>query len=63
MPDIPVERILVVPTELFHRLGYFQGFSREIDRYMSDLFSPANISKRAKALLERVRPATATAAK
>jgi transketolase len=26
-------------------------------------FSPANISKRAKALLERVRPATATAAK
>jgi predicted NUDIX family phosphoesterase len=52
LPDIPVERILVVPTELFHRLGYFQGFSREIDRYMSDLFSPANISFRPRPEME-----------
>ena len=46
MPDIPVERILVVPTELFHRLGYFQGFSPQMDRYLGELFSPANISFR-----------------
>ena len=25
--NIPVEHVLVVPTMLFHELGYFQGFS------------------------------------
>jgi predicted NUDIX family phosphoesterase len=52
LPDIPVERILVVPTELFHRLGYFQGFSREIDRYLAELFSPQNISFRPRPEME-----------
>ena len=52
MPDIPVERILVVPTELFRRLGYFQGFSSEMDRYLGELFSPANISFRPRPDME-----------
>ncbi len=55
MPEIPaepVERILVVPTELFHRLGYFQGFSCEIDRYLDELFSPRNISFRPRPEME-----------
>ena len=56
MSDIPlesaVERILVVPTELFHRLGYFQGFSPEIDRYLGELFSPQNISFRPRPAME-----------
>ena len=52
MSDIPVERILVVPTELFHRLGYFQGFSPEIDRYLGELFSPQNISFRPRPEME-----------
>jgi predicted NUDIX family phosphoesterase len=43
MPD-EVEQILVVPTALFHSLGYFQGFSGDVDRYMGELFSPRNIS-------------------
>ena len=52
MPDFPVERILVVPAALFHRLGYFQGFSREIDRYLGELFSPQNISFRPRPEME-----------
>jgi len=52
LPDFPVERILVVPTELFRRLGYFQGFSREIDRYLGELFSSANISFRPRPKME-----------
>ena len=34
MSVVDTERVLVVPTELIHRLGYFQGFSRDIDRYL-----------------------------
>ncbi len=48
----PVEHILVVPTELFHRLGYFQGFTREIDRYLAELFNPQNISFRPRPEME-----------
>jgi len=52
LPNPPVERILVVPTALFHRLGYFQGFSPEIDRYLGELFSPQNISFRPRPEME-----------
>jgi predicted NUDIX family phosphoesterase len=52
VPDTPVERILVVPTELFQRLGYFQGFSQEIDRYLGELFNPQNISFRPRPEME-----------
>lgn len=47
-----VEQILVVPTELFHSLGYFQGFSDEVDRYLDTLFSPSNISYRPRPEME-----------
>ena len=33
MSLVAEEKILVVPTKLFPDLGYFQGFSRDIDRY------------------------------
>ena len=33
--------MLVVPTELFRQMGYFQGFCREVERYLAVLFSPA----------------------
>jgi predicted NUDIX family phosphoesterase len=42
--EVHTERVLVVPAELFHRLGYFQGFSAQVDRYLSDLFSPQHVS-------------------
>ena len=33
-----VEHVLVVPTQLFHSLGYFQGFSSDVDKYLKTLF-------------------------
>ncbi|HMP80021.1 MAG TPA: phosphoesterase [Pirellulaceae bacterium] len=38
-----VEQILVVPTELFHSLGYFQGFSRSAEGYLDRLLDPLNV--------------------
>ena len=34
MSFVPTERVLVVPTELLHRLGYFQGFTANVERYL-----------------------------
>ncbi|HYW79205.1 MAG TPA: phosphoesterase [Thermoguttaceae bacterium] len=44
MSQVKTERVLVVPTELFHRLGHFQGFSPEVDRYLGELLSPQHTS-------------------
>jgi predicted NUDIX family phosphoesterase len=46
MLDVQTERVLVVPTDLFHRLGHFQGFSPAVDRYLATLLSPANTTYR-----------------
>jgi predicted NUDIX family phosphoesterase len=46
------ERILVVPTSLFHGLGYFQGFSREIDRYWPRLVTGDHVEYRARGEME-----------
>lgn len=43
MPEPPVENVLVVPTELFHRLGHFQGFTRDVDRYLPELLNPTHV--------------------
>ena len=43
MPELLTERVLVVPTALFHRLGHFQGFSGDVDRYLGELFSPEHV--------------------
>lgn len=52
MADVRTERVLVVPTELFHRLGYFQGFSGEVDRYLAELLSPEHTSYRPREEVE-----------
>lgn len=46
MSEISNERVLVVPAELLYRLGHFQGFTSEVDRYVSVLLDPANTSYR-----------------
>jgi predicted NUDIX family phosphoesterase len=46
------ERILVVPTALFHELGYFQGFSREIDRYWPRLLEGDHVEYRPRGQME-----------
>lgn len=46
MSEPSAERVLVVPTELFHRLGYFQGFTTDVDRYLGELLDPRNVEFR-----------------
>lgn len=53
MPDPHQEHVLVVPTEVFHRLGYFQGFTDEVERYLPELFSPRHVSYRPRRLMEQ----------
>ncbi len=52
MSTVAEERILVVPTPLFHELGYFQGFSREIDRYWPQLVTGDHVEYRARGEME-----------
>ncbi len=41
-----VEQVLVVPTLLFHEIGYFQGFSTNTAPYLTTLLDPAHTSYR-----------------
>jgi predicted NUDIX family phosphoesterase len=52
VPDFDTERVLVVPTAVFHRLGHFQGFTADVDRYLGQLLSPANTSYRPRREVE-----------
>lgn len=52
MAQVQTECVLVVPTALFHRLGHFQGFSTEVDRYLGELFSPEHTSFRPRHQVE-----------
>ena len=53
MSAVATEHILVVPTEVFHRLGYFQGFSGDTERYLRGLMDPAHTSYRPRAAMEQ----------
>lgn len=55
MSIVAEERILVVPTSLFHGLGYFQGFSREIDRYWPRIVEGDHVEYRARGEMEADR--------
>ncbi len=52
MSLVAEEMILVVPTALFHELGYFQGFSREIDRYWPRLLEGEHVEYRPRGQME-----------
>lgn len=52
MSDATTERVLVVPTELFHRIGHFQGFCGEVDDYLHTLFLPEHAGYRPRAEVE-----------
>jgi len=39
-----VEHVLVVPTELFHDLGHFQGFQANAEPYLETLLDPIHVS-------------------
>ena len=53
MSETHSERVLVVPTELFHRLGHFQGFCGDVSRYLDELLRPENTSYRPRAEVEK----------
>ena len=49
---VDAEQVLVVPTSLFHSLGYFQGFSTDVDRYLSGLLDSEHVSYRPRHEME-----------
>jgi len=51
--DVPAERVLVVPTGLLHRLGYFQGFTADVNRYLEELLSTDHVSFRPRPEVEQ----------
>jgi len=53
MSSVAVEHVLVVPTSEFHRLGHFQGFSPEVDRYLNGLLTPEHTSYRPRSEMEQ----------
>ena len=53
MLDVQTEHVLVVPTERFRTLGYFQGFCPDADRYLTGLLDPAHISYRPRSKMEQ----------
>ena len=52
MTSTEIEQILVVPTRVFHELGHVQGFSADVDKYLSELLRPENISYRPRPEME-----------
>ena len=46
------EHVLVVPTQIFHALGCFQGFCTDIDRYRDVLLDAKNILFRPRSTVE-----------
>jgi predicted NUDIX family phosphoesterase len=52
MSIVPSEHVLVVPTRVLNELGYFQGFTPDVDRYLHRLFSTEHTSYRPRSEME-----------
>jgi predicted NUDIX family phosphoesterase len=50
--DKSAERVLVVPTAVFHAAGAFQGFNPDADRYLPLLLDPRHVSYRPRGEVE-----------
>jgi predicted NUDIX family phosphoesterase len=53
MSQVATEHVLVVPTEVFHRLGHFQGFCGDTQRYLTGLLDPIHTSYRPRSAMEQ----------
>ena len=53
MSDVHSERVLVVPTAVFHRLGHFQGFTPKVNDYLPELFRAEHISYQPRQQVEQ----------
>lgn len=47
------EHVLVVPTELFHQIGYFQGFESDVERYFQPLLESGQTSYQPRGKMEQ----------
>ena len=52
MSVIHTEHVLVVPTDVFREVGYFQGFCGDVDRYLKKLLLPEWMSYRPRGEME-----------
>lgn len=52
MLNVATEHVLVVPTQVFHDIGYFQGFSPATDAYLDILLRPENVTFRPRGEME-----------
>lgn len=52
MSVVHAERVLVVPAAEFRRIGYFQGFSTDVIKYLDGLFRPELTSYRPRGEME-----------
>jgi predicted NUDIX family phosphoesterase len=50
--NVATEKVLVVPTALFRELGYFQGFSTDVARYLPRLLEGGDIEYRPRGKME-----------
>ena len=47
------EQILVVPTVYFHELGYFQGFTTDVERYIPQLLDESVVTFQPRSTMEQ----------
>lgn len=52
MGPISEECVLVIPTAVFRDAGHFQGFSRDVERYVPLLFQPRHLAFRPRGEVE-----------
>jgi predicted NUDIX family phosphoesterase len=52
MSTVAEEKILVVPTSLFCKLGYFQGFTADVGRYLPHLLEGDHLDYRRRGQME-----------
>lgn len=53
MLDTATEQVLVVPTARFQEVGYFQGFSGDVSRYLAALLDGTHVSYRPRSEMEQ----------
>lgn len=53
MSTVETEQVLVIPTTWFHHVGYFQGFTRDADKYLRQLFDPKQTQYRPRDEMEK----------
>ena len=52
MSAVDTEQVLVVPASLLHELGYFQGFTADVDLYFDALLTAEAVSYRPRGEME-----------